>query len=476
MKTSRQLLLAIFFVAQVGAARAVATITYGPFGKVAVYFPAKKPTSVALFVSGNAGWESGVISMAKNIAGQGALVLGIDALSYKKSLAKSISGCLYPAADFEDLSMMIQKKYNFPEYLKPILIGYAYGATLIYGILAQAPANTFKGGIALEFCPEFESTKPLCKGAGLSMHAMSGSKAYYLDRTDALSAPFIVFNGGQDRKYSYQQTTDYFKDLPMAELVSMPNLGHGIDVNAKWIQGFKTAYQKILAAPSFSQRKEQQNKLLMAGKVVPLPGSLPLTLVPSSQTNDLPLVFFISGDGGWTSFDQSLSESISEKGLPVIGLDAQKYFWRRKTPEQSTADVSKAITHYMQQWNKTSFILMGFSFGASVVPFIATRLAPDLKSRIRKVVSLSPDENADFEIHISDMLNFGRNTGHFDVLSELIKIKELKPICIFGQDEHNGLEEKLLGKQIKSITLPGGHHYDNNYSGITKIIVESIKP
>ena len=53
---------------------------------------------------------------------------------------------------------------------------------------------------------------------------------------------------------------------------------------------------------------------------------MPLTLIPAAINENLPLAFFISGDGGWTSFDQTVCEKLAEKGIPVVGLDAQKIF------------------------------------------------------------------------------------------------------------------------------------------------------
>ncbi len=450
-------------------------IVYGVFGKVAIYHPVKKPTSVALFVSGDGGWNAGVVGMAKNVADQGALVLGIDARNYKKSLAKTTSGCLYPAADFEDLSLMIQKKYGFQDYLKPVLVGYSYGATLIYGILAQAPANTFKGAIALGFCPDIEIPKPLCKGTALKLHAIKENESYMLERTSDLTAPFIALNGQKDVNCPYEATRDFLQKMPMAELVTLPKVGHGFGVNANWVPSFNVAYKKIADAPSFTEMKARQNEILKSQVLKPLLGDLPLTLIPAAQQNELPLVFFISGDGGWTSFDQSLSEAIAKKGMPVIGMDAQKYFWKKKTPEQSTLDISKAIAHYMEQWHKKSFVLAGFSFGASVIPFVTDRLPADLKKDIRAVVSLSPDEQADFEIHITDMLNLSSNKGDYNVLSAMIKIKQMGPVCVFGKEEDNNVKDKLSKEGIKTLTLPGGHHYDNNYTALSDIILEVAK-
>ncbi|WP_373330763.1 AcvB/VirJ family lysyl-phosphatidylglycerol hydrolase [Salmonirosea aquatica] len=201
-----------------------------------------------------------------------------------------------------------------------------------------------------------------------------------------------------------------------------------------------------------------------------LPADLPLTLIPTSVNSEQPLVFFISGDGGWIEFDQKLSETLSRRGMPVVGLDARKYFWKEKTPAQTTAELSAAIAQYMKRWNKKTFVLLGFSFGASIVPFVATRLAPDLQKSLRVVIALSPDERTDFEVHLADMLNLGNNKGHYNVLAEMTRIKDSGLVCLFGHDEDNAVEAKLTQAGIRVAHLPGGHHYDDNYGALAEAI------
>lgn len=157
------------------------SVTYGKFGKITVYMPAGKPTAVVLFVSGDGGWKGIITNMAKTLTGEGAMVLGIDARHYSYYLSKRTSDCLYPAADFEELSLSVQKKYKFTTYYKPVLAGYSYGAVLVYGILVQAPANTFKGAIALGFCPDINLKRPMCKGAGLTQRVLKPGVSFYLE-------------------------------------------------------------------------------------------------------------------------------------------------------------------------------------------------------------------------------------------------------------------------------------------------------
>ncbi|MGY4384112.1 type IV secretory pathway VirJ component [Pedobacter sp. UYP24] len=457
MKKGYFIIFILLFICTPAFSQVTDSISYGKFGKITIYKPVGVPTSVALFVSGSGGWNSGVFEMAKNLANQGALVVGIDARHYEYYLSKVKDDCLYPAGDFEVLSMDIQKKYKLTTYHKPVLVGYSYGAVLVYGILAQAPANTFKGAIALGFCPDITMVKPMCKGNGLTQHVLKPGKSYYLEATKTLTAPFIVLNGVKDLTCPFNATATFLKDMPMAELITLYKVGHGFKVGNNWLADYNAAYKRIVDGNSTEAKNTAAE-------------SLPLTIVSAAKKNSLPFVFMISGDGGWTSFDQSLAEALANKGLYVVGLDAQKYFWNEKTPDNTAAEINRVIMKYQEQFGKKNFILAGYSFGASVVPFLATRLSTDIEKDLKGVVSLSPDGVADFEIHISDMLNFGKEKGKYNVVSEMKKIKGLKPFCIFGKDEDDEDKAGFSKGGIKVINIPGNHHYDKDYQGIATLI------
>jgi type IV secretory pathway VirJ component len=454
----------------------VDTLRYGMFGKIVIYKPAATPNTLVLFVSGDGGWNSGVVQMAGNLVVQGAMVAGINIKSYMKALNTLSSPCCYPAADFEEASLMIQKKYKFPAYHKPILVGYSSGATLVYGILAQAPAATFKGAIALGFCPDIEINKPLCAGSGLKQHVLKAGKSYYLEPADKLTAPFIALNGTQDQICNFAETSQFIHQVNTGQIIELPKVGHGFSVLSNWIPQFRQAYQKVLAAPSFSEQKTAQNTLLQSQKLVPLPVDLPVTLLPTAQKDDSkPLVFLISGDGGWTSFDHALGESLAEKGMPVVGLDAQGYFWNLKTPEKCAMEFGQAVEHYLQQWNKKNFIMVGYSFGANVIPFVAEKLTPELQELLKGLYCLSPNEKADFEIHIMDMLGFKGKRESYNVPSQINKMRSYNPTCIFGDQEDQSLPARFKEAGASVITIPGNHHYNNNPARAGEAILQEVE-
>lgn len=446
-------------------------INYGPFGDITIYKPIGTPKTFVLFISGDGGWNQGVVDMAKNIANQGAMVAGVNILTYYKNIKKENLKCYYPAGDFENLSLEIQKRYKFPDYLKPILVGYSSGATLVYGALAQAPTNTFKGVIALGFCPDIELDRPLCNGLALTTKVLKPGKSFYLNPSQKLTAPFIVLQGTNDLDCPYADAVKYMKEVNTEQLITLPKVGHGFSVTKNWLPQFITAYKQIQDTPIYREEKNIENKSKQSQNFQPYQTNLPLSIIHSDTKENLPLAFMISGDGGWTSFDQKLGEEFSKVGIPVIGLDAQDYFWNIKTPQKSALDISNVVNHYLKQWNKKSFILIGYSFGASVVPFIANSIPIELKDKLKGVYSLSPDETADFEIHLLDMMNMN-SIEKYNVISEINKIKSLNPVCFFGNEESESIREKFKTSDLKVIILKGDHHFDNNFNSIAENILK----
>lgn len=185
-----------------------------------------------------------------------------------------------------------------------------------------------------------------------------------------------------------------------------------------------------------------------------------------------PLLFYISGDGGWNGFSMSLVQSLNQQGFTVIGLDAESYFWTRKTPEQAAQDVTSLLMQHSSQWNQNGMVLIGYSLGADVLPFIQTRLPQALVQHIQKTVLLSPSERTDFEVHLLDAFTSAKHA--YPVMDEINKWQ--KPVTIFfGADEDSTYKKALTSKTIHVITVAGGHHYSSAIASITTLIAKEIQ-
>jgi type IV secretory pathway VirJ component len=195
----------------------------------------------------------------------------------------------------------------------------------------------------------------------------------------------------------------------------------------------------------------------------------------SSQDTSKPVILYYTGDGGFNSFSTEFAEHFNAKGYPVISFNCLKHFWKSKTPEQSADDASKLISYYLGLWKRKRVILIGYSFGADIVPFIFTRLPRDQSKNISQIVLLSPSNHTDFEVHVSEML--GENSeGTNNVPAEINKIDQ-KPILILsGEKEEDDLNTALLRiSNYQKIILPGGHHYDSAPSLVVDTIIKYLR-
>jgi type IV secretory pathway VirJ component len=199
---------------------------------------------------------------------------------------------------------------------------------------------------------------------------------------------------------------------------------------------------------------------------------LPVTLFHNSDTSR-PFIMYICGDGGMNKFSTSFMQSFQLNGYAVAALDARSYFWKKKTPQQAANDVNKLTSRYLNEWKRKSFILLGYSFGADVVPFICNRLSANIQNRLKSIVLLSPSATTDFEIHLVNILGFNSNSGS-SVPAEINKISK-NVVFLFGSDEKDFPLKEVTIRNKQVITLPGGHHYEGDVSALSKQIISTLK-
>ena len=474
----RNLFLFISFFALttiVANASSVDSILYGNFGKVYIYKPKTIPDAVVLFVSGDGGWNQGPINMGNHLVDQGALVVGINISKYLTNKMQQHEKCYYPAGDFEELSLYIQKKYKFRNYIKPILMGYSSGATLVYGILAQAPANTFKGAISMGFCPDIPTVEPLCTTNELRQHPLKpGGVIWILEPSDKLTAPFIVINGMDDKVCDFKHTKVFMDKINNGEYIGIPKAGHGMSVQKNYLPHLLHAYNKIKKSVTYPEMVSEKNKFIASQQSQKPTTELPLIILPVNRIDTLPLLVFISGAGGWTGFEEGIAENLVKRGIPIIGIDAQKYFWQPRTPDETAAELVKVIHHYLDAWNKKSFIFCGYSFGADVIPFMVNRLPFDLNYMMKGAVMMSPDTKTDFEIHAADMPGFGSRNDKNTVLTEVKKSTLRNMTCIFGKEEQIELQIMFKDAGAHIRLLPGSHNYNNDFIAISNELINSF--
>lgn len=203
-----------------------------------------------------------------------------------------------------------------------------------------------------------------------------------------------------------------------------------------------------------------------------LPDNLPIQEW-SSPSQNKPLIFYLTGDGGMNSFSTSLCESLNKQGFEVSALNSKSYFWDKKTPDQTAADISKYLTQKLNGRKNQQIVMIGYSFGADVLPFVLNRLPPSLNPKLIVSFIMASSGNTDFEIHWADILGRG-NKRSMDVVSEINKINGDKIVILNGSDEHELDLSRITLKKYTHEVIPGGHHFEGNINEIVKVILTDI--
>jgi type IV secretory pathway VirJ component len=196
----------------------------------------------------------------------------------------------------------------------------------------------------------------------------------------------------------------------------------------------------------------------------------PLQLSGSRGSKEV-LVVYLTGDGGWNTFNQQMVREFERNGFGVVAINTRKYFWDEKKPGTFARDFELISGYYLKEWGKTSLTIVGYSFGADVAGFLLSRVSADLHKKINLIALLSPSASTDFVIRLSDLIGSGENLSRKYQVGPEIDKADLPVICIFGKDEEKMLKAGLSKKKNLTIyEVPGDHRYNNNFALLLKII------
>lgn len=212
-------------------------------------------------------------------------------------------------------------------------------------------------------------------------------------------------------------------------------------------------------------------------------------VTPLAGREDVVAIFY-SGDGGWRDLDQSLGKIIASHGIPVEGVSLLQYYWRERSVADSAADLDALIARTVAQGDKRRIWLIGFSFGADVLPSIVGQLSPEGRARIAQIVMLSPSQDVNFEIemegymkegwwktHTQDFFQWVNPVRHYDAMPPLAALNGHPPVvCYYGiKDKAQTIcSDPKLPTWITVYEKTGDHHFDYNYEGLAQQMIHDL--
>jgi type IV secretory pathway VirJ component len=259
-----------------------------------------------------------------------------------------------------------------------------------------------------------------------------------------------------------------------AEIVLLPKVGHGFSVQRNWMPQLRESFARIVPerAPTAAQSAiPAGGESSAAGE--PSVSDLPVVEVPVTAGRSDTLAFIASGDGGWASLDRQVAGVFTARGIPVVGLDTLQYYWQPRPPAESARALERILRHYLERWKKERILLVGYSRGAGVLPFMATRLPADLLDRVDLIALLGPERDITFEFHYTDWIGSARGDTT-PLQPEIEKLRGKTLLCVYGAEETDSVCPHLPAGLARLDERPGGHHFDGDYQAIaTRILAEA---
>ena len=183
----------------------------------------------------------------------------------------------------------------------------------------------------------------------------------------------------------------------------------------------------------------------------------------------------LTGDGGWRRIDRRVTDRFRENGVPVVGFLTPDYFKARKSAEESACALERTIRFYQLRWKRPRVVLIGYSRGADVLPFMVSRLPVDLRASVDAVAFLGLEPAIDFRYHPSWIPFYKTREPQFEVAPEIEKLRGMKILCVYGEKEKDSLCRTLDPTLATIIREPGSHHFAGEYRGIADRILDAVK-
>jgi type IV secretory pathway VirJ component len=199
---------------------------------------------------------------------------------------------------------------------------------------------------------------------------------------------------------------------------------------------------------------------------------LPLRELPAKKNGDT-IAIILTGDGGWRRIDDKLARNLHDHGVSVVGFLTPDYFHDRRTPAESARALETTIRHYQLAWHRPRVILIGYSRGADVLPFMANRLTPALRNQIDLIALLGLEPTIDFRYHPSWIPFYHPKEPQFAVRPEVEKLRGQKILCVYGEKEKDTLCKSLEPSLAMVVKTKGAHHFAGNYKAVAEAILDA---
>ncbi len=203
-------------------------------------------------------------------------------------------------------------------------------------------------------------------------------------------------------------------------------------------------------------------------------GDLDLTFVaPRGPSAHLTAVL-LSGDGGWAELIRSIADGLAARGIAVVGVNSRTWLSSPKTPDETAKAIERAIAEARARSPGDRLLLVGYSRGADMAPFVATRLPRALRDELVGLALFGLAPMASFEFHWSDLVKDTPRVTDIPIHPELERLRGLPMVCVSGTEEKSSGCRGLPAGLMRVDERSGGHHFDGNLAALLDDVMQLV--
>jgi type IV secretory pathway VirJ component len=198
--------------------------------------------------------------------------------------------------------------------------------------------------------------------------------------------------------------------------------------------------------------------------------SLPLRPLPApADSAGRAFAIVLTGDGPTGGLGKLMAADLSRSGVPSVVWSSLRYYWTPRTPEQAARDLDAVIRHYAAEWKRDRVVLVGYSMGADVLPFLVNRLPPETRARIGGVALVALAHDAVFEFRVEQWWGTSRAPRRA-TRPEVERMGDLPVLCLWARGDDKAACPQFGTAPVRVIGLTGGHHFEGDRTRLLRIV------
>jgi type IV secretory pathway VirJ component len=187
-----------------------------------------------------------------------------------------------------------------------------------------------------------------------------------------------------------------------------------------------------------------------------------------------PLVILLTGDGGWANADQKVADELTARGSSVVGVNMRAYLGTKRSPGEAARDIGCVARTYGERWQRDKLLLLGYSRGADIAPFVAARWPADLRARLTMVALVSMSAKANFQYHFIDLVRDVARPDDVEITPEIARMRGLPVICVYGKDDHDSGCLQTDTSIVRRYSRNGGHRLTEGFAAIAELLTPAL--